>query len=174
MKPSNLLLKNNPGSLPTILVSDFGESEVMNEHDLHERTGATGTLEFMPPELLSQDEYGKYSGEHSPKAVIFLNNNKDMWSLGIILYFLCYSRVPWSQTENTEVLTKEILCFDKIVFPDGGERVSPVFCSIMSRLLVKDSRKRPTSGALLKEIESLRSPASVSTSRMISLSRETL
>jgi serine/threonine protein kinase len=69
LKPSNLLLKNHPGSLPTILVSDFGESEVMNEVDLHERTGATGTLEFMPPELLCKDEFGKYRGEHSPKAV---------------------------------------------------------------------------------------------------------
>ncbi len=44
----------------------------MNEQDLHERTGATGTLEFMPPELLFKDEFGEFKGEHSPKAVCFL------------------------------------------------------------------------------------------------------
>lgn len=93
-----------------------------------------------------------------------------MWSLGIILYFLCYSRVPWSQIENTEILTREILEFQQLDFPDGGERVSAVFLSIMSRLLIKDSRKRPTAATLLKEIESLRAPACVSSSRMISLS----
>lgn len=93
-----------------------------------------------------------------------------MWSLGIILYFLCYSRVPWSQIENTDHLTREILDFEEPFYPDGGERVSPIFVSIMSRLIVKDSRKRPTAATLLSEIESIRTPSSVSTSRMISLS----
>jgi serine/threonine protein kinase len=93
-----------------------------------------------------------------------------MWSLGIILYFLCYSRVPWSQLENTEFLTREILDFKEPVYPDGGERVSPIFISFMSRLLVKESRKRPTAATLLTEIESIRTPSSLSTSRMISLS----
>ena len=95
-----------------------------------------------------------------------------MWSLGIILYFLCYSNVPWCQVENTEILTQEILAFiEPISFPACGERVSPIFLSIMSRLLVKDSKKRPTASALLKEIESFRAPACVLTSRMISLSQ---
>ncbi len=90
--------------------------------------------------------------------------------MGIILYFLCYSRVPWSQIENTDFLTREILGFKEPVYPDGGERVSPIFISFMSRLLVKESRKRPTAAALLSEIETIRTPTSVSTSRMISLS----
>ena len=93
-----------------------------------------------------------------------------MWSLGIILYFLCYSRVPWSQIENTEFLTREILDFTEIKFPEGGERVSPIFLSIMSSLLIKDSKKRTTAAALLSEIESFRAPSSVSKARMISLS----
>ena len=81
-KPPNLLLQFTQDSeLPHILMSDFGESEVLSAQKQQERTGATGTLEFMPPELLEKDSQGRYREEHSLKA--------DIWSLGVVLYFLC-------------------------------------------------------------------------------------
>ncbi len=50
IKPPNLLLhypNDEKVGIPRVLLSDFGECEMMEEW--HLRTGATGTLEFMPP-----------------------------------------------------------------------------------------------------------------------------
>ncbi|KAJ3300537.1 putative serine/threonine-protein kinase iks1 [Borealophlyctis nickersoniae] len=108
LKPPNLLLHyadpREKDEIPRILISDFGECEVISDQEQRERTGATGTLEFMPPELLMKDESGRYLNDHSPKA--------DMWSLGIVLYFLCFSRVPYSQIDDVDLLKDEILAFD--------------------------------------------------------------
>jgi hypothetical protein len=38
--------------VPRILISDFGECEFMSEIQQAERTGATGTLEFMAPVMI--------------------------------------------------------------------------------------------------------------------------
>jgi serine/threonine protein kinase len=35
------------------LISDFGECEILDQLSERDRTGATGTLEFMAPELLT-------------------------------------------------------------------------------------------------------------------------
>jgi hypothetical protein len=43
---------NDLNEIPRILISDFGECEFMSEIQQAERTGATGTLEFMAPVAL--------------------------------------------------------------------------------------------------------------------------
>jgi serine/threonine protein kinase len=68
------------------------------------RTGATGTLEFMAPELIAVDDHGRYLPNFSPKA--------DMWSLGLLFYFLCYSRLPYHNLDDVTELKKEILEFE--------------------------------------------------------------
>lgn len=97
-------------SRPAILISDFGECEVTTDHDHRKRTGATGTLEFMPPELLTKDSQGNYIPNHSPSA--------DMWSLGVVLYFICYSCVPYTQIDDVDLLKEEILTFDEYSNPN--------------------------------------------------------
>ena len=51
-----------------------------------------------------RNDAGQYINDHSPKA--------DMWSLGIVLYFLCFSRVPYSQIDDVDLLKEEILNFE--------------------------------------------------------------
>ena len=107
LKPPNLLLQYADGQLigvPKVLISDFGECQITDDDFERDRTGATGTLEFMPPELLVKDINGKYLPNHSTKA--------DMWSLGVVLYYLCYSQVPYSQVDDVDILKREILEFD--------------------------------------------------------------
>lgn len=58
LKPPNLLLRfdlsETSNCVPTILISDFGECEVLDEVESQRvRTGATGTLEFMPPVIFT-------------------------------------------------------------------------------------------------------------------------
>lgn len=60
LKPPNLLLsysdsriKGSKGERPRILITDFGECEILDQGVKRDRTGATGTLEFLAPELLA-------------------------------------------------------------------------------------------------------------------------
>ena len=77
----------------------------MSDIQQRARTGATGTLEFMPPELLFRNvTSGKFPFEASQSA--------DLWSLGIVLYYLCYSNVPYSQVDDVDMLKEEILRFE--------------------------------------------------------------
>ena len=97
----------------------------------------------MPPELLYKDEVsGEFVHGHSLKA--------DIWSLGVILYFLCYSHVPYSQTEDVDVLKKEILSF-KLKFPSdlNEKRVPTVYRDWIQQMLVSDASQRPSAERIL-------------------------
>ena len=58
----------------------------------------------MAPELITVDQHGRYLPNFSPKA--------DMWALGLLLYFLCYSRLPYGNVDDVDKLKQEILAFD--------------------------------------------------------------
>lgn len=49
------------------------------------------------------DADGRYTDEFSFKG--------DMWSLGMVLYYLCYSRLPYSQIDDVDILREEIRGF---------------------------------------------------------------
>ena len=142
------------------MISDFGESTIINH--ISERTGTTGTLEFMvaflinichiashiyqAPELLKQDVRGHFVAQHSVKG--------DIWSLGMILYFLCYSKVPFSQIDDVDILRSEILAYVRgekpFEFPSDG-RISPELTVLMKRLLNVDPDMRPSLEEILAE-----------------------
>ncbi|KAG0172187.1 putative serine/threonine-protein kinase iks1 [Apophysomyces sp. BC1015] len=126
LKPNNLLLKwDDPNTqdqvlndwaskfdrqgIPRVLISDFGECEDLQDAPDKDRTGATGTLEFMAPEHVSLDEHGRNTVEYTFKA--------DMWSLGMVLYYLCYSTLPYGNVDDVDVLREEILAFKEVRFP---------------------------------------------------------
>lgn len=150
IKPPNLLLSikdiNDTKEIPTVLISDFGECEDANSlRNPTGRTGATGTLEFMAPELLQMSSIGHYVGEHSKKA--------DMWSLGMVLYYLCYSELPYAQIDDLDILRDEILCFQgPIKFPDDSQsslRIPSQFKRLITLLLSRDPQLRPSVDEIL-------------------------
>ncbi|KAJ9100943.1 hypothetical protein QFC19_005339 [Naganishia cerealis] len=74
LKCSNVLLHNRDGELiPRAMISDFGTSEEML-HRNRERTGHTGTMEYMAPETISPDSSGHWRE---------LDTKADIWSLDI-------------------------------------------------------------------------------------------
>ncbi|KAI7817432.1 kinase-like domain-containing protein [Gamsiella multidivaricata] len=154
LKPPNLLLsysdsqvKGKKGERPRILITDFGECEILDQKAKRDRTGATGTLEFLAPELLAVDVDGRYTDEFSFKG--------DMWSLGMVLYYLCYSRLPYSQIEDVDILRKEIRQFKSITIPEDGPdgRVIPEELKILIRVLLSpDKSKRPSCDDILSKL----------------------
>ncbi|WWC67655.1 uncharacterized protein I206_101565 [Kwoniella pini CBS 10737] len=102
LKCSNVLLHWEEGKLiPKALISDFGTSEEMLRGK-RERTGHTGTMEYMAPETLMQDTQGNWRPSDS---------YADMWSLGMILHKMLFLRLPYPDTEDFDALHKEILAY---------------------------------------------------------------
>lgn len=137
------------------MISDFGECEIIESNvEERKRSGATGTLEFMSPELLMKDSFGNYVSNHNPSA--------DMWSLGVILYYLCYSCVPYEQVDDVDLLKEEILLLDgyiilifskNIYFPDTGDRVPNELVTLIKQLMSKIPSLRPSSSTVLALVE---------------------
>ncbi|KAI9885000.1 MAG: hypothetical protein M1823_003202 [Watsoniomyces obsoletus] len=85
LKPSNCLLHETGGGEIRVLVSDFGEAQ--SESMARKSTGTTGTISYCAPEVLREQYPGGPLGEFSAKS--------DIFSLGMILYFMCFASLPY-------------------------------------------------------------------------------
>ena len=151
LKPSNCLLHDDGmGERPRVLVSDFGEVQV--EDMVRKSTGATGTISYCAPEVLRRQSSGVY-GNFTRKS--------DIFSLGMILYFLCFARLPYShadllneENEDLDRLRDEITTWsglheERKLRPDLPEQLY----TFLRRLLSLDPEERPTAEAILLGIK---------------------
>lgn len=101
LKPTNILLQRSdesaaekrPLDTPHAMLSDFGTAAPFGEPLAGVSTqGYTGTVEYTAPELLNGEADDREYTETS-----------DMWSLGIVLYAMCFSSLPF-QNEDPHVL----------------------------------------------------------------------
>lgn len=150
LKPSNcLLLDAGKGGL-RVLVSDFGEVQV--ENMVRKSTGATGTISYCAPEVLRRDDFGAL-GNFTTKS--------DIFSLGMILYFLCFSRLPYrhadnlnEENEDLDQLKDEITSWsglqeERKLRPDLPEKLY----TFLRRLLSLDPADRPSAEEILHGIK---------------------
>ncbi|KAI1267765.1 kinase-like protein [Xylariaceae sp. FL1019] len=99
LKPSNCLLHHENGKV-TCLISDFGEVQPSNA--ARNSSGTTGTISYCAPEVLKMDSRGQF-GNFTVKS--------DVFSLGMILYFLCFGRLPY---HNANVVQEELEDIDQL------------------------------------------------------------
>lgn len=113
--------------LPKILVSDFGEGQFIDKHNIpeqdlsikelqkddDERRGNTGTLEFTAPELWLFSNYDPSLGSERQYFINEFTYESDIYSLGLILCWLCAGKLPFSQAINEE--TDPQIIRDKII-----------------------------------------------------------
>ncbi|KPA79637.1 putative Protein kinase [Leptomonas pyrrhocoris] len=101
LKPQNLLLAETKGRPPRVLVSDFGTAAILDDIS-YERSGGTGTLEYMAPELFEVAASPRGVNEH------YVNHHtvfSDVWSLGIILYYLAFdATLPDRRNDGSVIL----------------------------------------------------------------------
>lgn len=152
LKPSNCLFKtkfgsfqpvndtNGLSSIPTLLVSDFGESIYFKQNSHQLRSGNTGTLEYCAPELLKVDASGQLHD---------FTFASDIYSLGMILYYLCFGKLPY-KTEGD--VKEEIInggLFDGII----STNESNDWIDLIEQMVRLDFDKRPTIDEVLLQVE---------------------
>ncbi|CEJ88566.1 hypothetical protein VHEMI04755 [[Torrubiella] hemipterigena] len=145
LKPSNCLL-HCEGNKVTCLISDFGEVQPTNA--MRNSSGATGTISYCAPEVLKIDQYGRY-GNFTTKS--------DMFSLGMILYFMCFNRLPYlgsnaiqEELEDIESLRAEIVDW-KGFQDERRERpdLPSKLYALLKKLLSIDPDERPSANEVL-------------------------
>ena len=90
-----------------------------------------GTPYYMPPENCQSDPY---------------TTKSDVWALGIILYELCTLKQPFA-SDNLLGLVFKIVQETPPPIPDN---YSPELQELVSKLLTKDQKQRPTTAQILK------------------------
>ena len=148
LKPSNCLLHKD-GNEFRCLISDFGE--VQPENVVRKSTGSTGTISYCAPEVLKQDALGHY-GNFTTKS--------DIFSLGMILYFMCFGRLPYrsadsvnEEYEDMDLLRAEISTWTG--FQDERRERPELpnqLYTFLKRLLAIDPADRPSAPEILDAI----------------------
>ncbi|PGH10265.1 IKS protein kinase [Blastomyces parvus] len=150
LKPNNCLL-HDTGQELRALVSDFGE--VQYEHAVRSSTGNTGTISYCAPEVLRR------LGPEGPFGNFTFKS--DIFSLGMILYFLCFAQLPY---RNADIIDEDKEDLDKLRaeisqwsgFDDARRMrldLPEKLYSFLKRLLSVDPDKRPTAEEVLKGIQ---------------------
>ncbi|KAJ1324515.1 eukaryotic-like serine/threonine-protein kinase [Microdochium nivale] len=149
LKPSNCLLHLENGKL-TCLISDFGE--VQPSGAIRKSTGTTGTISYCAPEVLQPGGANGRLGDFTAKS--------DVFSLGMILYFLCFGHLPYShantideELEDVDLLRAEIRGWRGFQ-QDGGIRqrrsdLPAQLYTLLKQMLSIDPASRPTAADVL-------------------------
>ena len=96
IKPSNILLSfnNNNVNKLCLKISDFGLSNLYKEYkEIIISKSIKGKSEFISPECLKDEE---------------INDKSDIWSLGILIYYLLFQKYPYNGTEYEIIKQIEI------------------------------------------------------------------
>ncbi|KAF2626222.1 kinase-like protein [Macroventuria anomochaeta] len=151
LKPSNCLLHRDKYGMK-VLVSDFGE--VQSANVARNSSGATGTISYCAPEVLRQERPGGPYGNFTTKS--------DIFSLGMIVYFMCFGRLPYrnadgidEDNEDLDQLRAEISTWAGI---DDEQRVrsdlpEKLYRSL-KRLLALNPDERPATEEILHVLKS--------------------
>ncbi|KAN0064583.1 putative serine/threonine-protein kinase iks1 [Thecaphora frezii] len=154
IKPGNVLLHWDEDALiPRAMLSDFGSSMLLHDNWTRQRSGHTGTMEYMSPETLTTDPVTGKLSELSSKA--------DIWSLGMILHLLLYFHLPYSQVDDVDRLRDEMLAYRGFsrssIEPAGAaiRRQRPAkLVQLLERLLDLNPARRPSCKDILQALAS--------------------
>ena len=134
LKPGNIML-SDPTDKGIIKIMDFGLSKIVGPQEKLE--DGFGTLSFVAPEVLLRSPY---------------NKQIDIWSLGVILYYLLSGELPFDdKNDNEEVIAKKIV-FKLVKFKSPiWERVSSDVIALIRKCLLKNPEERITIEGFLSD-----------------------
>ncbi|XP_044003319.1 ovarian-specific serine/threonine-protein kinase Lok-like [Aphidius gifuensis] len=128
LKPENILLLNND-EYTLVKVTDFGMSKLVNYKTMMKTF--CGTPYYAAPEILASKGAAQYTSK------------VDVWSLGVILYVMLSSCVPFTKRGNKEL--NDVIIEGKFGYPpDRFEHVSGKAKRLIDRMLIVNPNARYT------------------------------
>jgi len=125
LKPENIML-TEASEKGIIKIMDFGLSKIMGP--LEKVADGFGTLSFVAPEVLIRQPYNKMI---------------DIWSLGVILYFMLSATLPFDDENDNEEVIAKMTVFVEVQFPPKNwSKRSNLAIDLISHCLIKDPEKR--------------------------------
>ena len=121
IKPDNILLDDEF----RVKLTDFGMSKYFGHGNLMKTR--CGSPCYVAPEIITNNDNGSY------------NEKVDIWSLGILLYYLSTNKLPFYD-ENIQILFRKVLN-DKVEFSDDLN-IPPLLKELIEKMLEKDPMKR--------------------------------
>lgn len=124
LKHLNLFLNDTKTAFPKVSIGDFGLACKLKKGET--MTRRTGTCAFMAPELVKEEEN---------------SFPVDIWAMGVILYALISSEVPFNGADKQSTFAK-ILDSEVSFSQSAWENVSPECIDLIKQMLCKDASKR--------------------------------
>ena len=125
LKPDNIMMTETE-NMSQIKIMDFGLSKIMGPKE-HVVDGF-GTLSFVAPEVLVRTPY---------------NKEVDIWSLGIILYYMLTGILPFDDDSDNEEVIAKMIVFNECKFPKNyWEKRSDDVIDLIKKCLEKTTEKR--------------------------------
>lgn len=128
LKPENILFQDKSLHSP-IKIIDFGLAELFKS-DEHS-TNAAGTALYMAPEVFKRDVTVKC----------------DVWSAGVVMYFLLTGCLPFTGTSLEEVQQKAT--HQEPNYAVECRHLTPEAIALLKQMLIKDPERRPSAGDVL-------------------------
>jgi len=125
LKPDNIMMTQQ-NEFGVLKIMDFGLSRIVSPNET--MVDGYGTLSYVAPEVLLRKPY---------------NKEVDIWSMGIILFYMLCGHLPFRGSKEQEVAEKivfEALEFDEDEWETRTQRVQ----DLITRCLEKESKDRIT------------------------------
>ncbi|MCI5140203.1 MAG: hypothetical protein D3909_00340 [Candidatus Electrothrix sp. ATG1] len=140
VKPSNIFVLKGRIDNPEIKLLDFGLAHIMELSDFEKEHDMSGTFAYMSPEA---------TGIIRKQ----LDERSDLYSVGVIFYYLLTERLPF-QSSNTAELLHQIAAMKAAPLHKLNPHLPDVIIRMVNRLLAKDQDERYQSAkGLLYDIE---------------------
>ena len=135
LKPENIMIKTKLpyDSSSSIKIMDFGLSKILGTSET--ATDGYGTLTYVAPEVLKREPY---------------NKSVDIWSLGVITYYIVCGLFPFDDDSNDENMIAKKIVNEEIKFTSRHWKgKSKELMDFIIKATIKDISKRPSIKTLL-------------------------
>lgn len=125
LKPENIMLSDTTEKA-TVKIMDFGLSKIMGPQE--KVADGFGTLSFVAPEVLIRQPY---------------NKQIDIWSLGVILYYMLSGTLPFDDENDNEEVIAKMTVFTEVQFPPKyWSKRSEDVIDLIKKCLIKNPDER--------------------------------
>jgi len=139
IKSENLMHIRGEDGTETVLVLDFGIAALRQHGRRRKADDASGTPEFMAPEVLAGD-----SGDH----------RSDVYSLATVAFELISGALPFDGEDLPALLKNKAAGRPRTLSEAADAGFPPVLENVLARGLARDPKRRqPSAGQLMRELQ---------------------